>query len=252
MTYSSSRRPRHVHHRNFTASVAGWRLPRWSCPLRTALVLGALLTLLLSSGLLPGRASAQMPDATCPPFTDITITQRVPGSGSLAVEMQPPLSLGETGAPDSQSFRLYYFIDRVAAIYPPDRGVQLLLGGDVLPDGSAQFVQRLTHGDVQTIDLQLPPGSHSVAAVLAVGDVTCHETRPQPDPCSYVCGPPRTLLIGAAEVDIGPPPPSSTPRAATQLTGNAARGIGGAVLLLGTTAVLALAGTLLRASREGR
>jgi hypothetical protein len=206
----------------------------------------AVVALLLASGLLPGRASAQSPDAACPPFTDITITQQTPGSGSLAVQMQPPLRIGPASAPDSQSFRLYYFIDRVAAIYPVDRGVQLLMGGDVLPDGSAQMVQRMTHGDIQTINLELPPGSHSVAAVLAVGDLTCHETRPQPDPCAYVCGPPRTLLIGAAEVDIGPPQITSTSQAAGQAGGSDARGIvGPALLLLGTIAVLALAGRLL-------
>jgi hypothetical protein len=212
-----------------------------------------VLALLLSYGFVPERASGQAPEVACPPFTDITITQQAAGSGSLAVQMQPPVQLGRASAPDSQSFHLYYFIDRVAAIYPPDRGVQLLMGGDVLPDGSAQVVQRLTQGDVQTINLQLPPGSHSVAAVLALGDVTCHETRPQPDPCSYVCGPPRTLLIGAAEVDIGPPQPTTSPRPPTgQLTGDAPRGMGAAVLLLVTIAVLALAWTLLRPPPEER
>ena len=227
-------------------------MPGWSRPARTVLGMGAVLALLFFSGFRPERASAQAPNVACPPFTDITITQQAAGSGSLAVQMRPPVALGQAGAPDSQSFRLYYFIDRVAAIYPPDRGVQLLLGGDVLPDGSAQVVQRVTHGDVQTIDLQLPPGAHSVAAVLALGDVTCHETRPQPDPCSYVCGPPRTLLIGAAEVDIGPPQITSTRPPAGQVTGSAAKGSGGAALLLATIAVLALVGMVPRTPPEER
>ena len=227
-------------------------MPRRARPMRTVLVVGAVLALALFAAWLPGRANAQVPNVACPPFTDITVTQQAAGSGSLTVQMQPPVPPAQASAPDSQSLRLYYFIDRVAAIYPPAGEAEQLIGGDPIPDGSAQIVQRVTHGDTETIDVELPPGVHSVAAVLAMGDVTCHETRPQPDPCSYVCGPPRTLLIGSAEVDIGPPASTSNHPPAGQAAGSPAKGLMVAVLLAGVITALALGGVALRSYADDR
>lgn len=189
-----------------------------------------LLVVPLAGGSLP--AAAETPSVACPAFTDITISQRAPGTGMLAVELKPPVPVAASSVPDSQALRLYYFVDRVVGIYPPNRGAMILIGGGEIPDGSAQIVRRITQPATETLDLEeLGPGRHTVSAVLALGQTTCVETRLQGEPCEAICGPPKTLLLGSAEVVVNAQMVAA-PRASEDVTGVAAAAPRWAGLLL--------------------